>query len=83
MEEEEIKILNSNEFEKGVEIINKYWNKDYGNLKCKKKDVVTCDNVYQGTEKILELTTGGWSENEEIIDQIADTMFWFLWWQKK
>lgn len=30
----------------------------------------------------LELTTGGWSENEEIVDILYNKMFWFLWWQE-
>ena len=31
---------------------------------------------------MLILITGGWSENEEIINLISNTMFWLLWWQE-
>lgn len=31
---------------------------------------------------MLILITGGWSENEEIINIISNTMFWLLWWQE-
>jgi hypothetical protein len=30
----------------------------------------------------LELHTGGWSGNEEIIGELQGTMFWALYWQK-
>jgi hypothetical protein len=30
----------------------------------------------------LELHTGGWSGNEEIIGTLQRTLFWFLYWQK-
>lgn len=30
----------------------------------------------------LELHTGGWSGAEQIIDSLAKTMFWHLYWQK-
>ena len=73
MKKNEYKVLNTNDWNACIEIIEKYWNRDYGTYEvCKEKS---------GTET-LELTTGGWSENEEIIDLIADTWFWFLWWQE-
>ena len=69
----DLKEFNSNDWNKCVKIIWAYWNTDYGTCEiCKEPD---------GTET-LELTTGGWSENEEIINEIANTMFWFLWWQE-
>lgn len=30
----------------------------------------------------LELHTGGWSGNEEIIEELQSTMFFMLWWRK-
>lgn len=33
-------------------------------------------------DQIVELHTGGWSENEEILDQIEHTMFWGVFWWK-
>ena len=30
----------------------------------------------------LELHTGGWSGNEEIIGVLQDTMFWTLYWER-
>ena len=32
--------------------------------------------------QILELHTGGWSGNENIIDVLAETDFWELWWEE-
>jgi hypothetical protein len=68
----DINIFNTNNFYDAVTTIEKYWNQDYGTFDIEGKDGVAT----------LELTTGGWSENEEIIDKISDTMFWFLWWQE-
>ena len=74
MNKEEKEILNSNDFEKGLEIVEKYWNCNYGSLEvCRERERKTIT---------LELTTGGFSENEEFIDELADTWFWFLWWQE-
>lgn len=72
MTDEEMSILNTNDFFAGVTIIEKYWNDNYGTYDIEGKD---------GTI-VLELTTGGWSENEEIIDILCNKMFWFLWWQE-
>lgn len=30
----------------------------------------------------LELHTGGWSGNEEIIDVLTQSLFWLMYWQK-
>ena len=72
MSEEEIKILDGYSWGDSINIIQKYWNTDYGTCElCKEKDKET-----------LELTTGGWSENEEILKQLIETYFWFFWWQE-
>ena len=72
LSEEEKSILNTNDFHKAVSIIEKYWNQDYGTFDIEGKNGII----------ILELTTGGWSENEEIMDIISSTMFWLFWWQE-
>lgn len=72
MSDEEKGILNTNNFYEAVSIIEKYWNQNYGTFDIEGKDGII----------ILELTTGGWSENKEIIDILSTTMFWFLWWQE-
>lgn len=72
MSKEEIEIFNSNDFYSCVTVIEELWNDNYGSFEIEGKDGVTT----------LELTTGGWTENEEIINIISDTMFWFLWWQE-
>lgn len=69
---EEISMLNTNNFLEGVSIIEKYWNQDYGTFDMEGKDGIIT----------LVLTTGGWSENEAIIDILANKAFWFLWWQE-
>ena len=74
MTEEEKEVLQTNNFENGLEIIEKYWNCDYGTLEvCREKESKTIT---------LELTTGGWYDNEEFIDKLSETWFWFLWWQE-
>ncbi len=72
MTNEEISTFNTNDFQQGINIIEKYWNQKYGTFDIEGKDGII----------VLELTTGGWSENEEIIDILGNTMFWFLWWQE-
>ena len=72
LSKEEISTLNTNEFYECISIIEKYWNQEYGTFDIEGKDGIT----------ILKLTTGGWSENEEFINELSNTMFWFLWWQE-
>lgn len=72
MKDKEIEILNTNDFYECVGIIEKHWNNDYGTFNIEGKNGIN----------ILELTTGGWFENEQIIDELSNTMFWFLWWQE-
>ena len=73
LNKEEIEALNSNDWNKGMQIIEEHWNTDYGTISVDKTEK---DRI------IIELTTGGWSENEEIIEELSNTMFWFLWWQE-
>ena len=70
--EEEIGILNTNNWTEGVNIIIKYWNRTYGGITMSDSE----------DDHILELTTDGWSENEDFINKISNTMFWFLWWKE-
>ncbi len=72
LSEGEIGILNTNDFHKCVSIIEKHWNTDYGTIEIQEDSGST----------ILELTTGGWSENEKIIDILCNKWFGFLWWQE-
>lgn len=72
LSKEEISVLNTNDFMSGVSIIEKYWKQEYGTFDIEGKEGII----------ILELTTGGWSENEELINELSNTMFWFLWWQE-
>lgn len=32
--------------------------------------------------KTLKVSTGGWSEHERIIEELENTLFWFIAWQK-
>lgn len=68
-----VNIFKTNDWNTCIQWIEDYWNTDYG--------TISIDKTEQG-KVIVELTTGGWSENEYIIDMLADTMFWFLWWQE-
>ena len=68
----ELSILNTNDWYECINIIERYWNQDYGTFDIEGKDGI----------QILELTTGGWSENEVIIDILSNKIFWFLWWQE-
>ncbi len=53
-----------------IEFLEKMWHwDDY--IKVKGKRV-----------KYVELHTGGWSGNEDIIGVLLDTMFWVLYWER-
>ena len=71
MNSEDIKILNRADWYECIFVLKKYWNFDYG----------TFINNYIDNRKILKLSTGGWSDNEEIINQLSETMFWVMYWQ--
>jgi len=47
------------------------WNSDYGSIIIKGKKVLR-----------VELHTGGWSENEEVIGALQHSMFWVFYWAK-
>lgn len=49
------------------------WKHDYGWHQC----FPNADGGYD-----LRLSTGGWSENEEIIAALENTMFWVFFWEE-
>lgn len=59
-----------------IDSITDHWNHDCGRM------------TYEGeTDKepdwfSLELVTGGWADNEEIIGEIMQSMFWVFYWQE-
>jgi len=58
-----------------VEFLCDIWHQDFGSMKLhKEKD----EQGYQ----TLEIHTGGWSENEEILMFLEQTMFWGMFWYK-
>ncbi len=72
LNKEELEKLNKSNIYECINIIIKHWNTDYGTF-----------NIQEESESItLELTTGGWSENEEIISELSETMFWSFWWEE-
>lgn len=74
MSEEEKNVFDKANFNECVLLMFNKWNKEYGCIDCLKLE----NN--EATE--IELHTGGWSENEEIVDAICDTKFWLFYWQK-
>jgi hypothetical protein len=40
------------------------------------------DNQYSWDGHTLELHTGGWSGNEDIISALEPTLFWMVYWRK-
>lgn len=66
---EEIKTL-SNQFE------------DYSNLIEKLKEIWRWNDYIKHEGNHLELHTGGWSGNEDIIAALQGSMFWMFNWQK-
>lgn len=50
-----------------IAMLEDEWNTDYG--------------VMNWNEKELRLATGGWSENEAIIDKLMNSMFWLKYWK--
>ena len=48
-----------------------WWAEDWG-FKCEQSESNTLE---------LELHTGGWSGNEDIIGSLRHSMFWLLYWQ--
>lgn len=64
MNKEELSTFNTDDWRKCINIIDKYWNSEYGTFVVEKKD----------NSIMLILITGGWSENEEIINIISNTI---------
>ena len=73
MDKEILAMFNTNEWYACVDQIKQHWNQTYGTFKL---------THISSDVKALELTTGGWSENEDFINEISNTFFWFLWWQE-
>ena len=78
--EEELKTIREWDFEKtsAIDLIeyirNMWWQSEWGvkwGFKLKGKKVIT-----------LELHTGGWSGNEDIVNALSQSMFWHLYWEK-
>jgi len=42
----------------------------------------TYEDFFKWDGKNLELHTGGWSGNEDIISTLHESMFWMMYWQK-
>ena len=55
-----------------IEELRRLWWADDWGFKCAQPE----SNVLE-----LELHTGGWSGNEEVIGALQGTMFWILYWQ--
>ncbi len=53
---------------KMIEKLKEIWNCSYGNF------------YYENGK--LELSTGGWSENEDIINELGLSLFWLMYWQE-
>lgn len=56
--------------------IGNYW-PDHDSWGWHEKDV-----IYKGGERVYEISTGGWSGNEELIDIISEDMVYILYWEK-
>lgn len=54
-----------------IEYIREIWWQPEWGFKLKGKKVIT-----------LELHTGGWSGNEDIVNALSQSMFWHLYWEK-
>lgn len=69
--DEELNILNGYNFDKSIEIIKEKWNLNFGAIEKR-----TTPN-----KKVLGLHTGGYSDNEKIINELSTTMFWLFYWK--
>ena len=58
-----------------LQFIQENWD-EYGKCEIEKKEVGDTKEYH------VELITGGWSENEEIVSKLSETIFWQLWWQE-
>ena len=60
-----------------LDAIEARWNTDYGSLS---HDLRPEEAVFVGPGRYLRLATGGWSDNENLIDEYEETTaWWFLW----
>lgn len=62
-----------------LESLRDEWNTDYGTASHELRPCET-DLVGRAGSKYLRLATGGWSENEEILDSRQGSMEWLLTW---
>lgn len=69
LDDEEIEILNIDDWYEAIGIIEKHWN-GYFKLEVNNE------------KHILELKTGECLENKRFINQLSETAFWILWWQE-
>jgi hypothetical protein len=73
LSKEELEELNNND-EECIDIIKRRWNTYFGTI-----DIWENQKT---AETIIELTTGGYSENEELVNELSDTFFWSLYWEE-
>lgn len=74
LSKDELAVFNTNNIDGCIEILETRWNRDYGTIEIEWN--------HDLNEATIELMTGGWSENEGLINDIIGTWFWFLWWQE-
>lgn len=77
--------------EKELEEIRNWPIQDAHNLFNRLRDMWTYDTYFREKWSVndrgrpvllLELHTGGWSGNEEIVSELKQNLFWGLWWYK-
>lgn len=59
-----------------VDLISERWNWSYGTM-----FVTEMTDSWMKLYWEVKLVTGGWSENEEVVEQIRESMFHLLFWE--